>query len=629
MPQPHQPFLHDLITVLAAPTQLLSQRTGEIATSADRPTVQGVIHADVRVLSGLTVKVNGESAEHLATLSDGNRVQFTFVLPNIGVDVVAADPQLRLDWFRLVEPGQLTETLMISSQLPRAVEVDIDVELSADFARLELIKVGQPTNPKPIPVPAEDQLAWVEEDIAVSLAAEGATFQPSEDRSRLILQWHLAVPAHGEVSVQWQLNMRDTRGVVVASTSPVRLTNLIGASGRADHRLWPWLVRSLEDLEALWMATRDAPQDGFFAAGAPWYLTLFGRDSIWTARMLLPLDREPAGRTLRTLARRQGTRVNIAAAEEPGKILHEQRRETYGFGTMSLPPLYYGTIDATPLWICLLHDAWRAGMPSAEVSELLPGLEQALVWMLDYGDADGDGFLEYQGASDRGLINQGWKDSADGIRFRDGRIASAPIALCEVQGYAYEAAMAGATMLEAFGRPGADRFRFWANDLATRFRSRFWCGQGDSRYPALALDGEKEQVDSLSSNIGHLLGTGMLNAEEELLIARRVASPALDSGLGLRTAAASDAGYAPLSYHCGSVWPHDTAVVIAGLVRAGLADYAAGLIEGLLRASVAFEQRLPELWSGEGRPVPYPAACRPQAWSAASAVVVARALEVL
>jgi glycogen debranching enzyme len=143
------------------------------------------------------------------------------------------------------------------------------------------------------------------------------------------------------------------------------------------------------------------------------------------------------------------------------------------------------------------------------------------------------------------------------------------------------------------------------------------------------LDGEKEQVDSLSSNIGHLLGTGMLNAEEELLIARRVASPALDSGLGLRTAAASDAGYAPLSYHCGSVWPHDTAVVIAGLVRAGLADYAAGLIEGLLRASVAFEQRLPELWSGEGRPVPYPAACRPQAWSAASAVVVARALEVL
>jgi glycogen debranching enzyme len=263
------------------------------------------------------------------------------------------------------------------------------------------------------------------------------------------------------------------------------------------------------------------------------------------------------------------------------------------------------------------------------VTELLPVLEQALEWMIEYGDVDGDGFVEYQDLSGHGLVNQGWKDSADAIRFRDGRIADGPIALCEVQGYAYEAAMAGATMLEAFGHAGADRYSSWARALATRFRARFWCGKGDGRYPALALDGAKQQVDSLSSNIGHLLGTGMLNADEELLIARQVSSPALDSSLGLRTMAATDAGYAPLSYHCGSVWPHDTAIVIAGLVRAGLADHATGLIEGLLRASVAFEQRLPELWSGEGRPVPYPAACRPQAWSAASAVVVASALHVL
>jgi glycogen debranching enzyme len=321
--------------------------------------------------------------------------------------------------------------------------------------------------------------------------------------------------------------------------------------------------------------------------------------------------------------------VEVETAEEPGKILHEQRRDTHGFGAMSLPPLYYGTIDATPLWICLLHDVWRAGVPSAEVTELLPALERALEWMINYGDADGDGFLEYEDVSGRGLANQGWKDSADGIRFRDGRIAKGPIALCEVQGYAYEAAMAGATVLEAFGQAGADRYRSWGRALATQFRARFWCGQGESRYPALALDGGKQQVDTLSSNVGHLLGTGMLNTREELLIARRVSSPALDSGLGLRTMAATDAGYAPLSYHCGSVWPHDTAIVIAGLVRAGLSDHATGLIEGLLRASVAFEQRLPELWSGEGRPVPYPAACRPQAWSAASAVVIAGALGVL
>jgi glycogen debranching enzyme len=208
-------------------------------------------------------------------------------------------------------------------------------------------------------------------------------------------------------------------------------------------------------------------------------------------------------------------------------------------------------------------------------------------------------------------------------------VAEGPVAVCEAQGYAYEAAIGGASLLDAFGRPGADRYRLWAAELASRFRESFWCGTGGDRYPALALDGDKRPVNSLTSNIGHLLGTGMLNAQEELLIARQVASPALDSGLGLRTMAATDAGYAPLSYHCGSVWPHDTAIVIAGLVRAGLAEYASGLIEGLLRASIAFDQRLPELWSGEGRPVPYPVACRPQAWSAAAAVVVAHALNVV
>jgi glycogen debranching enzyme len=630
MPQPHQPFLHDLITVLAAPTQMLSQRTGEIAAFSDRQTVQGLIHADVRILSELAVKVNGHPWEHLATtFQDANRAQFTLLLPTVASDIVSPDPQLRLDCFRRIEPGQLSETLVISSQLPRTTEVDFAVELSCDFARLNVIKAGQPTRARPIPVISGDHFAWVEEDIALSLETDGADLQLSEDRCQLTLRWHVVVSAHGEVSVSWRLHMDDIRAVLLPATLPITLSELTNAAGSADDRLQPWLKRSLEDLRTLWMATRDAPQDGFFAAGAPWYLTLFGRDSIWTARMLLPLEIEPARRTLRTLARRQGQRVNVQAAEEPGKILHEQRRETYGFGTMSLPPVYYGTIDATPLWICLLHDAWQAGLPDHDVIELLPALEQAMAWMIDYGDADGDGFLEYQDSGGRGLVNQGWKDSADGIRFRDGRIAEGPIALCEVQGYAYEAAMGGAALLEAFDLVGADQYRLWAKDLATRFRARFWCEQGDDRYPAIALDGAKRRVDSLTSNIGHLLGTGMLSGDEELLIARLITSPALDSGLGLRTMATTDAGYAPLSYHCGSVWPHDTAIVIAGLVRAGLADFSAGLIEGLLRASVAFEQRLPELWSGEGRPVPYPAACRPQAWSAASAIVAARALNAL
>jgi glycogen debranching enzyme len=627
----HQPHLHDLITVLAAPTQLLSQRSGQIATSPDQQTAQGLIHADVRVLSGLALTVNGQPGEHLATFVDGNRAEFIFLLRTAN-----GDARLRLDWFRLIEPGQLAERLMISSTLEVATEVDVRVELACDFAALCSIRAGTPTPPQAFPDPSSDRIGWVHEHMALSLMAEGATMLLSEDRCRLTLHWSATVPAHGVVNLPWQLNVQDAGSVVVAapppfkiSEPPLKITDLADRPGTADDRLWPWLARSLDDLNGLWMATRDAPGDGFFAGGAPWYLTLFGRDSIWAARMLLPIDLGPARGTLRTLARRQGTGVDVDAAEEPGKIIHELRDSTQRLGRAELPPVNYATIDATPLWICLLHDAWRAGLPSAEVTELLPALEKALGWLTDCGDADGDGFLEYIDASGHGLKNHCWKDSSNSIRFHDGRTAEGPIAVCEAQGYAYEAATAGARLLEAFGRPGAEHYMSWAAELAIRFRAKFWCGAGDDRYPALALDGAKDQVDSLTSNIGHLLGTGILNAEEELLIARQVASPALDSGLGLRTMAVTDAGYDPLSYHCGSVWPHDTAIVIAGLVRAGLTQYAGGLIEGLLGASVAFAQRLPELWSGEGRPVPYPTACRPQAWSAAAAVVVAHAVNAL
>ena len=184
----------------------------------------------------------------------------------------------------------------------------------------------------------------------------------------------------------------------------------------------------------------------------------------------------------------------------------------------------------------------------------------------------------------------------------------------------------GAALLDGFGRRDAETYRRWAGELADRFRERFWCGTGHDRFPALALDGNKEPVDALTSNIGHLLGTGLLEPDDELAVARHLAGPELDSGWGLRTMSSAAAAYSPLSYHCGSVWPHDTAIAILGLHRAGLDAYADGLVEGMLKAAVAFEFRLPELWSGEGAPVPYPTSCRPQAWSAAAAVTVATVL---
>jgi hypothetical protein len=629
MPQPTQPLLHDLVTVCAAPTQVLSGRDGAIlAEVGGRSTAHGLFHADLRVLSGWGVEIGGGAPAHLATdLVGGGEVVFTYLADAIASGGV--DRLLRLDLTRAVSPGMLAETLLLTSELATSVTTEVRIELTSDLTAMESIKVGRRNEPVRFGGdPSGETVTFGGSEVTARLHAPGAEITRSDDETRLVLRWLLTIPAGGSIEVGWLVGVTDTGAVVGPARGPGLAADavtdrLAGRRSGADPRLAPWLRQSLHDLNGLRMATSEAPDDAFFAAGSPWYFTLFGRDSLWTSRLLLPVDVRQAGGTLRALGRLAGTEVDVATAQEPGKIMHELRRGTFAFNETSLPPLYYGTIDATPLWICLLHDAWRAGLAEAEVVALLPVLEGALHWLVTYGDADGDGFCEYIDASGHGLANQGWKDSDDSVRFADGRIAEGPVALCEVQGYAYEAAVGGAALLDAFGREGADGYRAWAAALAEKFRSAFWCGKGEQRFPALALDGSKQRVDSVTSNIGHLLGTGLLDAEEELLVARRVVAADLDSGLGLRTMSDRDGGYNPLSYHCGTVWPHDTAIVIAGLVRSGHADLADGLAEGLLRASVAFDRRLPELWSGEGRPVPYPAACRPQAWSAAAAVVVA------
>ena len=637
MSQPRQPFLHDLTILVAAPTQVFCTGRGSIGTSHGAVGVEGVWHADLRALSLLALTVEGEPPEHIATLpqplgENGDGLVFSFLYRGLESSRAARSTPVRLDVERRIRPGQLAEAMTVTSWLPEPVTLRLQLTLARDLAPISVVNGGG-SPPPPMPVDGADPLAWGSAELAARVQAPEASVSASE--GRLELAWDVAVPARGQASVGWTLQMTDHGSVVGSARSrPMDVTGITAdLSERAadpargvDHRLRPWLERSLTDLNGLRMAAIDSPDDTFFAAGSPWYLTLFGRDSLWTARMLLPVDPACAMGTLRTLARLAGTAVDIESAQTPGKIPHELRRAGIALGDLALPPLYYGTIDATPLWVCVLHDAWRAGAPEAEVAALVPALEGALRWLTEDGDADGDGFLEYIDASGHGLTNQGWKDSADAVRFADGSIADGPVALCEAQAYAYEAAVGGAALLDAFGRTDGPDYRRWAATLGRRFREQFWCGEERGRFPALALDGHKRRVDSLTSNIGHLLGTGLLDAEEELSVARQLAGPELDSGLGLRTMSAADGGYSPLSYHCGSVWPHDTAIAIHGLHRAGLGEYAAGLVEGLLRASVAFDQRLPELWSGEGRPVPYPAACRPQAWSAAAAVAVAGVL---
>jgi glycogen debranching enzyme len=276
-------------------------------------------------------------------------------------------------------------------------------------------------------------------------------------------------------------------------------------------------------------------------------------------------------------------------------------------------------------------DAFDSGMPEREIEPLLSHVEAALAWMRDYGDADGDGLLEYIDVGGRGLANQGWKDSGDSVQWRSGELARAPIALCEVQAYAFEAATRTADLLDHFGRVG-EPWRLWASRLRDRFNEEFWIDDEDGAYPAIALDADKRPVDSLTSNIGHLLGTGLLDEAQSAAVAARLVSPELNSGYGVRTMATTSAGYWPLSYHGGSVWAHDTAIAIRGLAKAGFTDAAGVLAAGLLAAADSFDYRMPELHSGDpadsfASAVPYPAACRPQAWSAAAAIAVYTALQ--
>ncbi|MEW2380759.1 glycogen debranching N-terminal domain-containing protein [Micromonospora sp. NPDC047707] len=619
-----QPLLHDLVGVALAPTSALGDAAGQI-----RPTgVQGVFHADARVLSRAELRVDGREPEALARGAAGpHGARFVGLARWLGDP--GPDPTVRVERTRHLHPGGLTEEVRLVSSASVPVRATVDVDLACDLAPIELVKSGGATTPVAAEVGATGGLTWSGEGVTVHLTAEGAEVR-ADRADAPALRWPVELPSRGAVTLRWRLTVTDPRAVV--ATPAVETSWAEPRVHADDRRLTRLLDRSLADLRGLRLADPDAPQDVFLGAGVPWFLTLFGRDSLWAARMMLPLGTDLAAGTLRVLARRQGTRLDPATGEAPGKILHELRRLefTLADGGLRLPPAYYGTVDATMLWVCLLHDAWRWGLPADQVAPLLPHLEAALGWLADHADADGDGLIEYVDTTGHGLSNQGWKDSGDAVRFRDGRLATAPIVLAEVQGYAYEAAVAGAALLDAFGRPGADRWRAYADRLAERFRATFWVDGPYGPQPALALDRDKRPVDSLTSNIGHLLGTGLLTAGEEAQVARLLTTDAMTGGFGLRTMSTGDAGFSPLSYHCGSIWTHDTAIVLAGLARAGFRQAALGLADGLLAAAEAFDYRLPELYGGDdrdllGRAVPYPAACHPQAWSAAAAVLLLQA----
>ncbi|MEP7359992.1 MAG: glycogen debranching N-terminal domain-containing protein [Chloroflexota bacterium] len=382
------------------------------------------------------------------------------------------------------------------------------------------------------------------------------------------------------------------------------------------------LERSKADLNLL---RNDGPDAGehYIAAGVPWFSCLFGRDSIITSLQMMAVRPEIASSTLSILARLQATEVDEFRDAAPGKILHELRTgELARTGEIPHTP-YYGTVDATPLWLMLLDEYERWTGDSTLVEKLWPNALAAIGWMDKYGDFDGDGFIEYQRRSERGLVNQGWKDSADSVRNQDGTIADGPIALVEVQAYAYAARRGVARLARLRGDDElATAQDAAADELRRRFEDAFWMDSAGTY--AMALDGAKRQVTGIGSNAGHALWTGIAEHDRAARTAQVLTAGGMWSGWGIRTLSAQTVGYNPIGYHLGTVWPHDNAICAAGFARYGLIDETRLVAGALFEATAHFrEARLPELFCGFERstsplPVPYPVACSPQAWAAGS-----------
>ena len=623
------------VTLVEGASFCVSDSTGDMRP--DRP--HGVFFQDTRIVSGWQLLLDDEPLQPLSVAlpEPFSAVFTTRTAPRAG----QADATLVVQRRRMAADG-LREDIVVHNYGTEPAGITLHLAVEADFADLFDVKEGRAARRAPAQRGGQGQDLVLEvvrgsRRRGVRVHGQGASVLPGA------LRWRVVVPAHGQWSTTVQVLPSTEDGEVgasfpldrpVESTAPAqRMRDRRRASPDVqceDPVLAQALRRSVLDLGSLRIADPRRPGRDVVAAGAPWFMALFGRDSLITSWLALPFDPALALATLQTLADHQGRREDPLSEEEPGRILHEVRLGVDAERALGGSSVYYGSVDATPLFVVVLDAVARWGAPLEQVRALLPAADRALEWVQRFGDLDGDGFVEYRRKTDRGLLNQGWKDSLDSISFADGRLAEGPIALVEVQAYVYAAYTARAHLASLVGDQAGEHR--WARE-AERFRravdEAFWI-PGRGCY-ALALDGRKQQVDALASNQGHCLWAGLPDADKAAQVAEHLLSPALFSGWGVRTLATTEGRYNPVSYHNGSVWPHDNGLIVAGLVRYGHLEAAQQVATGLLAASATSGGRLPELFCGFDRsespvPVPYPTSCSPQAWAAATPIGLLTAL---
>lgn len=624
------------VSILEGSTFVVSDRRGDVEGSPTE--THGLFVDDTRFLSRWVLTVDGQRPAVLST-NDLEYFEAQFFLAP-GTGTVYVDAELSLMRKRTVARG-FQETLSLSNHSTEPTEIELRIEADADFADLFEVKDALQKKGKTYRRVEQDRLllGYARETFVREtwIVAPGARI---DERG---LTFRVQLPPHGEWSTSIEVRIVSSSDAVRSGTTD-RLASRDERRARIDAVLahapevrtdWLGLVetyrRSVVDVAALRHFPALAP-GAMPAAGLPWFMAIFGRDSIITSLQVLPFEASLAATTLRVLAALQGTRFDAFRDEEPGKILHESRLgEMTAFAERPHSP-YFGSADATPLFLVLLdeYELWTGDADL--VRQLEEPARAALRWLDQYSDRMNNGYVSYQRRNEEtGLENQCWKDSWNSILFRDGSLSQLPRACCEIQGYAYDARLRCARLArKLWNDPAlATRLEAQAADLKARFNRDFWMPERECF--ALAIDGSGRQVDSITSNIGHLLWSGIVDDDKAPHVVRHLLGDRLFSGWGVRTMAEGEGGYNPIGYHVGTVWPHDNSIIAWGLNRYGFREESARVASGILQAAAYFRHRLPEAFAGYPRertlfPVEYPTACSPQAWATGAPLLFVRTM---